>query len=425
MKSLSEPAAKPPVPPALAIPFGILAVSTASIFIRYAQAEGAPSLVIAAFRLTLASLILAPLALWRYRSELRLRTRKEIGLALLSGLFLAIHFAAWITSLEYTSVASSVVLVSTTPLWVAILAPLTIKEPVTRPVIMGMGLALIGGTIVGLSDSCAWDLAGLQCPPLSEFVGGQAFLGDLLALLGAFTAAGYMLVGRRLRDKMSLIPYIFAVYGMAAVVLVLVMFGAGKSPTGYAPQTYLWFVLLALVPQLLGHSTFNWALRYLPAAYVSLTLLGEPIGSAILAYFFLDEIPAGLMVFGAILILAGIYVASRREKKHFTIGVFTVIFDPQGRVLLCHRRDLDLWNLPGGGMQPGELPTEAAIRETREETGLRVEIERLTGVYSKPRNNDLVFTFTARITAGSLTLNAEADQLEYFPTRWPARQHHS
>ena len=123
---MTDPSSRPPVSPTLAIPFGILAVSTASIFIRYAQADGAPSLVIAAVRLSLASLILAPLALWRYRPELRDRTRRELGLALLSGFFLAVHFATWITSLEYTSVASSVVLVSTTPLWVAILAPLSL-----------------------------------------------------------------------------------------------------------------------------------------------------------------------------------------------------------------------------------------------------------------------------------------------------------
>jgi drug/metabolite transporter (DMT)-like permease len=318
MTPLSEKPSQPPIPPALAIPFGILAVSTASIFIRYAQADGAPSLVIAAWRLSLAALILAPLALLRYRAELRRLDRRGLILALLSGLFLAIHFATWITSLEYTTVASSVVLVSTTPLWVAILAPLTIKEPIARPVVIGMILALIGGTIVGLSDSCTLVISGdtgLQCPPFSEFVGGKAFLGDFLALMGAFTAAGYMLVGRRLRNQMSLIPYIFVVYGAAALVLVLVMFTAGASPVGYAPQTYLWFLLLALVPQLLGHSTFNWALRYLPAAYVSVTLLGEPIGSAVLAYFFLDEVPSGLMVFGAILILVGIYVASRRENQ--------------------------------------------------------------------------------------------------------------
>jgi drug/metabolite transporter (DMT)-like permease len=102
------------------------------------------------------------------------------------------------------------------------------------------------------------------------------------------------------------------VYGMAAVILIAVMFTAGESPLGQPPQAYFWVLLLALVPQLLGHSTFNWALRYLSAAYVSVTLLGEPIGSAILAYFILDEIPSGLMVIGAILILVGIFIASNK-----------------------------------------------------------------------------------------------------------------
>jgi len=304
---------KPLIPPFLAIPFGILAVSTASIFIRYAQAEDVSSLVIAAWRLTLASLILAPIVIARHRPELRSLTRRERSLALLSGLFLAIHFATWISSLEFTSVASSVVFVSTSPLWVAMMAPFTIKEPVSRAALTGMGLALVGGTVVGLSDSCVLRGAGLLCPPFSEFVAGEAFLGDLLALAGAFAGAGYLLIGRRLREAMSLIPYIFVVYGMAALMLILIMLGAGESPFGQPPKLYFWVLLLALVPQLLGHSTFNWALRYLSAAYVSITLLGEPIGSAILAYLILDEVPSGLMVFGAILILVGIYVASRQE----------------------------------------------------------------------------------------------------------------
>lgn len=303
---------KPPVPPQLAIPFGILAVSTSSIFIRYAQAE-APSLVIAAGRLTLAAVILAGIAILRHRSELRSLSRRELGLALLSGFFLAIHFATWITSLEYTSVASSVVLVATSPLWVALLAPITIREPVARPVFWGMGLALVGGTIVGLSDSCTWTGVEISCPSFSEFVAGEAFLGDFLALAGAWAGAGYLLIGRRLREKMSLIPYIFVVYGMAALILNLFMFSAGQTLSGYPPMVYVWLLLLALVPQLLGHSTFNWALRYLSAAYVSVTLLGEPIGSAILAYFFLREVPSAMMAFGAILILVGIYIASKNE----------------------------------------------------------------------------------------------------------------
>jgi drug/metabolite transporter (DMT)-like permease len=114
---------------------------------------------------------------------------------------------------------------------------------------------------------------------------------------------------------MSLIGYIFMVYGMAAVVLVVIMLAAGDSPFGYPSQAYLWMLLLALIPQLLGHSSFNWALGYLSAAFVSITLLGEPIGSTILAYFLLHETPAALELFGAILILLGIYLASLSEMR--------------------------------------------------------------------------------------------------------------
>ncbi len=290
---------------------GILAVSTASIFIKFAQHAGAPSIVIAAFRLTLATLGLAPLALTRYRSELRRMARREWLLALLSGVFLALHFAFWVTSLQYASVASSVVLVTTTPLWVALLSPLVLRERVGVATYVGLVLALVGGTVVGLSDACVWHAGTLVCPAAASFFGGTAFLGDFLALAGAWMAAGYMLVGRSLRAKIDLIPYIFVVYGMAAIVLIAIMFGMSESPLGLAPMTYLWLVLLALVPQLLGHSVFNWSLKYLPVSLVSVTLLGEPVGSTVLAYFILQEQPGWVKIAGAVLILAGIWLAAR------------------------------------------------------------------------------------------------------------------
>jgi drug/metabolite transporter (DMT)-like permease len=305
---------RPIIPPTLAILVGILAVSTGSIFVRNAQ-EYAPSIVIAAYRLVLATLFLAPVALLRSNEELRSLRRPDLILAALSGFFLSLHFATWITSLQYTTVASSVVLVSTSPLWVALLSPLVLKEPLTRPIQIGMGLALAGTVIVGLSDTCAWTESGLACPSVSEVLRGEAFLGDLLALIGAWMAAGYLLIGRRLRVGITLLPYVFVVYGVAGGFLVAFMLAAGQSPFGYPPQAYLWFLLLALVPQLVGHSTFNWALGYLSAAYVSITLLGEPIGSAVLAYFLLQETPTGLKIIGAILILAGIYVASRSGSQ--------------------------------------------------------------------------------------------------------------
>ena len=305
---------QPSFPPLLALGLAILAVSTASIFIRYAQ-EDAPSLVIAAARLLIATLILAPVALTRYRPELARLGRRDLGLALLSGFFLALHFFSWITSLEFTTVASSVVLVSTVPLWVALLSPITIKEPITRAIFIGMILALIGGAIVALSDSCTLQSGEVVCPSFGDFIQGPAFFGDILALVGAITAAGYLLIGRSLRARVSLISYIFLVYGMGALVLVLLMFALGQSFIGYEPITYLWLILLAIIPQLIGHSTYNWALEYLSAAYVSIALLGEPIGSAILAYFLLEEVPTALKIFGAILILIGIYIASVGEAR--------------------------------------------------------------------------------------------------------------
>ncbi len=294
---------------------GIAAASTAAIFIRFAQAEGAPSIVIATARLTIASLILAPFALTRYWSELRQMSRREWILGLLSGVFLALHFAAWISSLEYTSVASSVVLVSTTPLWVAIFAPLLLRERLGIYAGVGLCLAMVGGVIVGLADVCSWQSGSLVCPALQTFFAGKAFLGDFLALAGAWMAAGYMLVGRKLRAKMDLVPYIFVVYGMAAVVLIVIMLGARESLKGLPPLAYLWFALLALVPQLFGHSIFNWALKYLPASFVSVTLLGEPVGSTILAYFIFQEQPGWIKIGGAVLILAGIWLTANAEKK--------------------------------------------------------------------------------------------------------------
>jgi drug/metabolite transporter (DMT)-like permease len=300
----------PPVPPLLAITFALLAVSTASIFIRYAQQDAA-SLVIAAGRLTVASLVLVPLAWARHRPELAALTRNQWLLALLSGLFLAVHFATWISSLEYTTVASSAVLVSTTPLWVAIFTPIFLKEKVRPAVLVGMAVALVGGMIIGLSDICTLTAGRLFCPDLRTLTQGEAFLGNVLALAGAWAATGYFLIGRRLRERMSLVSYVSVVYGMAAIVLIGWMFAAGYKPWGLPPRAYLWIALLGLVPQLIGHSTFNWALGYLSAAFVSITLLGEPIGTTILAMILLNETPSTMKIMGGILILAGIYLSAR------------------------------------------------------------------------------------------------------------------
>jgi drug/metabolite transporter (DMT)-like permease len=292
---------------------GILAVSTASIFIRFAQ-EDAPSLTIAALRLLFASLALAPITLKKHRSELFALTRGELTLGLLSGFFLAIHFATWVSSLEYTSVASSVVFVSTGPLWVALLSPIFLKEKLAQYTILGLGLALVGVTIIAMSGICVWD-RGISCPNLFYQLHNRVMWGNFLALVGAWAVSGYLIIGRRLRVKISIIPYIFLVYSIAALVLVAVMFAAGESPFGYQPKTYFWLLLLALLPQLVGHSIYNWSLRFYPAAIVAVTTLGEPIGSSILAYIILKEKPGLAILFGGTLILIGIYFAARNTGK--------------------------------------------------------------------------------------------------------------
>lgn len=319
---VSEPTLR--IPPIFILVFGVLAVSTSSIFIRFAQ-NNAPSLVIAAYRLTLASLLLSPIALFRQSTVLFSLTRREMFLAFVSGIFLALHFASFITSLEHTTVASSVVFATSTPLWVALLAPLILKEPMNRHLFIGMVMALVGSTVVGLSDTCALNAKGVNCPPLANFLEDQSLLGNVLALFAAWMAVGYLMIGRRLRSKVSLISYVFLVYGIAALVLLLAMFLAGQTPLGYPSQTYLWLVLLALVPQLLGHSSYNWALGHVSATYVSIAIIGEPVGSTILAYFLLEETPSALKIFGAILILVGIYLAShsplpREIPKAFSEG---------------------------------------------------------------------------------------------------------
>ena len=294
---------------------GILAVSTASILIRFAQ-NGAPSIVIAAIRLSTASLVITPIAYLQYRKNLFDLSKQELIFLLFSGLFLSIHFAAWITSLEYTSIASSVVLVSTTPLWVALLSPIFLKERNNSAIWIGLLLALLGSSLVAFSNECSFSVEKLIiCENAGITSDESALLGNSLALLGAWMAAGYLMVGRRVRSTLPLIKYIFFVYSFSAIFLLLYVFISGETLTGYSGQIYLWMILLGLIPQLFGHSIFNWALGHLPAAFVSIALIGEPIGTILLAFIFVQEVPNHLEVFGGLFILGGIFLVSFFQPK--------------------------------------------------------------------------------------------------------------
>jgi drug/metabolite transporter (DMT)-like permease len=276
------------------IPIGVLAVSTASIFIKLCDA---PALIIATYRMVFASLILLPYAL--HKKAGRSWGRKEIGWLILSGLFLSLHFAFWIASLKYTSVASSVVLVSTHPIFVGIGSRLFLRERMGFYLILGIILSVLGGAFISYGDTS-----------LSE----KALMGDGLALLGAIAASGYFLVGRKMRKSQDLFSYILPVYSTAALALIVFSLAFQEAFWGYSPSTYVYLLLLALIPQLIGHTTFNWALKYLPASMVAITVLGEPVGSTVLAYFILGEGLTSWKVLGGMLILAGILIALKRKS---------------------------------------------------------------------------------------------------------------
>jgi drug/metabolite transporter (DMT)-like permease len=279
------------VKPYLVLAFGVVSVAFAAIFIRLAEAH---PLVIATYRLSLASLVLAPIAWFQARDELRKLSRRQLLLSIASGGFLALHFALWITSLSYTTVTSSVVLVTASPIFVAIASYLLFREKITGRIIAGVIVSIIGAIIIGFNN---WQL------------GGTSLHGSILSLLGAIAIAGYLLIGRRLRQNMGLLSYVFLTYTSAAVFLLITSFIKGASLTGYSGDTYLMFILLALIPQLLGHSALNWSLRYIPATMVTIAVLGEPIGATILAFFILKEVPSIFEIIGGILILGGIAIA--------------------------------------------------------------------------------------------------------------------
>lgn len=291
-----------PILPYLVLFAGVLVVSTSSILIRYIQAAGVPSLSIAAWRLALAALLLTPLAWARVAPELRTLRRRDLLLGLASGVFLALHFASWISSLAYTSVASSVALVSTNPLWVGLASLLIFRERLGWRTLLGISATLLGSVLIGLSDQI-----NSSAP--------DPTLGNLLAMVGAVTVSGYLVIGRDLRRRLSVLAYIYVVYSTAALVLVLWALLAGQQLAGFPSYVYLLLLALALGPQLLGHTAFNYALSALSATFIAVAILGEPIGSALLALLIFGERFAPLQLAGFVLLLAGIVIASREATR--------------------------------------------------------------------------------------------------------------
>lgn len=284
---------KPWINPYLAILVGVFAVSFSSILVRLCTA---PPLIIAAYRLVFTFCFLAPFSLAGGAVALRGMTRRQLALSAASGVFLALHFVTWFTSLRYTSIASSVVLVTTQPLFVVLGSYLFFRERVSRKALYGGLLALTGSVVIGATD--------FQLGP-------RAFIGDLYALFAAVMISGYLLLGRKLRADVDLGGYIFVTYGASALTLVITALACQLPFSPYPGSDWLIFIALALVCTVLGHTVFNWVLRYVPASVVSVSVLGEPLGAILWAAVFLGENPTLRQGIGGGLIFLGLYLFTR------------------------------------------------------------------------------------------------------------------
>ena len=309
--------------PFLVLCGGVLVAAISSILVREAQAGGAPSLVVAAWRLTFAVAILTPLSWSRRSGELRQLQRSDILLAGAAGVLLAVHLAVWIWSLEFTSVASSVALVSTNPLWIGLFVYFVFGERLPRYTVIGVAAALAGTILVAFSDSGVLALAqnawavqvNWQALLAPAGKSDTALLGDGLALAGGVAEAGYLLIGRRLRARLSTLSYVWVVYTAAMISLLITVFVTGRPMLGYSWQVYLFILLLAIGPQLLAHTSFNWALAHLSTIFVAIIILGEPIGASVFAYFLFGEAFVPVQLVGFVLLLAGIGLGALGEQR--------------------------------------------------------------------------------------------------------------
>lgn len=286
---------------ALVLIIGVLAISTASILIRLANISASSSglgfsLVLAASRLTLSALILLPAWSKIQWNALQPGAWRYAGAA---GLCLALHFALWITSLSYTSIAASTALVTTNPVWVAILSRFWFGEKLSKLSVLGIVIALLGGMAIALGSSGQAN------------TGSNELLGDFLALAGSWAVSLYLLLGRESQRRgLGIGGYIAIAYTVAAIVLLPLPFAFNTSYTGYSHIVYLYILLTAIVPQLIGHTIINWAVTQISPTLVTLAILFEPVGASFLGYWLLSEVPAPAVLAGAAVLIFGVAIAT-------------------------------------------------------------------------------------------------------------------
>lgn len=279
----------------------VVSVSFAAIFIEYLLRGGMPPITIAFYRLLFTVLLLLPFLIYykKYRSELFRIDKKMFFLMIGIGIILSIHFYTWVTSLNYTSVASSVILVTAHPVLVAPIAYYFLKEKISFVNIFGIFISLVGVAILVLGNENI----------------GPSFTteGNILAIIGGICAGLYILGGRKVRKKISVISYAFIVYSIATIILFFIFIFTKGNYYSIELDEYSIIILMAFVAGILGHTLYNWSLKYIRASVASVALLGEPVGSTILAIIIFSEIPSSFTFIGGAIILTGIYLTSRKK----------------------------------------------------------------------------------------------------------------
>ncbi|WP_449622202.1 DMT family transporter [Robertmurraya sp. Marseille-Q9965] len=296
----------PKMNPYLALAIGVLSVSTSAIFVKMSSA---PSGVIAFYRLFFAVIIMLPMFLLKYVKELRLITRRDWIFSIIGGVFLAFHFILWFESLNYTSVASSTVLVTLQPLFAFVGTYFFFNEKFSIKAILCGVLAIVGSTIISWGDFR---------------ISGSALFGDILALIACALITAYLMFGQTVRKRVTLITYTFVVYSVSSLTLLVYILVKKEPLAPYPTYDWIYFLLLAIVPTLFGHSLFNWSVKWLSASIISMAILLEPVGATVLAYYLLNEtlVPSqvlgGLIVMGAltIFLLEGKMVKSKIKLEN-------------------------------------------------------------------------------------------------------------
>lgn len=290
----------------LAMGAGIVLAAFAAILIRLALDAGLPALLIAAGRLTLAALLLTPLVWMRYRHELARLRKRDILYAALAGIWIAVHFITLIYSLDNTSVLVSQAISNSGPLWVALMEVVFLRARLNRWVWLGLLIALVGGSLIALAGTGG-----------AVQIGANPALGNFLALLAAISGSAYLTLGRRTRNHISVIPYVWILYTVGAITASIVLLLTQTPILGYPLEGYFWLLLLTILVQLVAHTLFNFAVGYLPATIVSLIGPVVTVCAGIIAFLLFAEVPLTLEIIGSIVIVSGVItaVAGQRRRK--------------------------------------------------------------------------------------------------------------